>query len=270
MTEKLMITVALVGAEASRADHPQLPLTAVEIGKAAEASWRAGAAIAHIHVRDHLGNASQDAGLYRAAMDEIKKRCDIIIQVSTGGAVGMNIEERAQPLSLYPEMATLTTGSINFGEDVFLNTPQDIRMLARTMKENRIYPEFEIFDVGMIRNALQLVKEGIVGKNHHFDFVMGVPGAIPATASNLVHLVAQLPARATWSVAGIGRAQLPLATMAMVMGGHVRVGLEDNLYFRKGELASNEQLVARIARIAKELERPIATPGEAREILGIS
>lgn len=267
--DKLMITAALVGAEVTREDTPHLPVTPEEIGEAAAEAREAGAAIAHIHVRDAGGKPSQDRELYRQAIEEIRKRCDIIIQVSTGGAVGMTAEERLQPLALRPEMATLTTGTVNFGDGVFLNPPGEIEHFAKVMRDLGVLPEFEIFDVGMINNALRLVKKGLVTGHLHFDFVMGVPGGIPATAQNLLHLVGQLPDGATWTVAGVGRAQLPMAVLGVVLGGHVRVGLEDNIWYRKGELATNAQLVARVVRIAREMDREVATPGEARQMLGI-
>ncbi|MDR6225483.1 BKACE family enzyme [Desmospora profundinema] len=267
--QKLIITAALVGAEVSREDTPHLPVTPKEIGEAAVKAFDAGAAIAHIHVRDADGNPSQDRELYREAIAEIRRRCDIIVQVSTGGAVDMGADERIQPVDLRPEMATLTTGTVNFGGGVFYNPPEWIRQFALRMKEQGVRPEFEIFDSGMIPTALLLVKEGLVEGHLHFDFVMGVPGGIPADPRHLLLLVDQLPPGATWTVAGVGRHQLPLSVWAITMGGHVRVGLEDNLYYRKGELATNEQLVARVSRLAGELQRPIATPDEARKILGI-
>jgi 3-keto-5-aminohexanoate cleavage enzyme len=267
--DKLIITAALVGAEVTREDTPHLPVTPEEIGEAAAEAREAGAAIAHIHVRDAEGRPSQDRELYRQAIEEIRKRCDIIVQVSTGGAVGMTAEERLQPVTLRPEMATLTTGTVNFGDGVFLNPPREIEHFAKVMQEHGVRPEFEIFDVGMIRNALRLVKKGLVTGHLHFDFVMGVSGGIPATAQNLLHLVGQLPEQATWTVAGVGRAQLPMAVLGIVLGGHVRVGLEDNIWYRKGELATNAQLVARVVRIAREMDRDIATPDEARILLGI-
>lgn len=180
----------------------------------------------------------------------------------------MTSEERLDPVQLSPEMATLTTGTVNFGREVFMNPPRDLEIFAEKMKQFGVAPEFEIFDVGMVENALNLVKKGWVEGHLHFDFVMGVPGAIPATAKNLLHLIDQIPKEATWTVAGIGRHQLPMNTLAITLGGHVRVGFEDNIYYRRGELAtSNAQLVERVVRIARELNREIASPAEARKIL---
>ncbi|MBA4494022.1 3-keto-5-aminohexanoate cleavage protein [Paenactinomyces guangxiensis] len=268
--EKLIITAALVGAEVTREDTPYLPVTPVEIGEAAAEAREAGASIVHIHVRDENGAPTQDRNMYRRAIEEIEKRCDVVVQVSTGGAVGMSIEERIEPLSLRPEMASLTTGTVNFGDGVFMNTPEQLVAFAEEFERYGVRPEFEIFEVGMIANAMKLVKKGYFTGHLHFDFVMGVPGAIPATADHLLHMIKQLPEGATWSVAGIGRAQLPMAVLGIVLGGHVRVGLEDNIYYRKGELATNAQLVERVARIAGELNREIATPDETRRMLCLS
>lgn len=268
--EKLIITAALVGAEVTREDTPHLPVTPREIGEAAAKAREAGASIAHIHVRDADGKPSQDRALYAEAIEEIRKRTDIVIQVSTGGAVGMSAEERKQPLTLQPEMATLTTGTVNFGGDVFLNPPEMIEQFAQTMQQYGVRPEFEIFDVGMVATALRLVRKGLVTGHLHFDFVMGVPGGIPASAEHLLHLLQSLPKEATWTVAGVGRSELPMAALGVVLGGHVRVGLEDNIYYRRGELVTNEQSVARVVRIAHELDREVATPDETRGILGLT
>jgi 3-keto-5-aminohexanoate cleavage enzyme len=269
--QKCIITVAVNGAEVTREQQPALPYTPEEVAREVEQAYRAGAAIAHLHARLDDGRSTQNRERYAEMISQIRQRCDIIIQVSTGGAVGMSIEERRQPLFLQPEMATLTTGTVNFGSGVFMNSPDDIRLLARTMQEQGVRTEFEIFELGMINNALQLIKEGLVSGHQHYDLVLGVPGAMPATLENLLALVRSIPPEATWTVAGIGRHQLPMAVHALLMGGHVRVGFEDNIYYRKGELAtSNAQLVERVVRIAREVGRPIATADEAREILGIN
>ncbi len=166
-------------------------------------------------------------------------------------------------------MATLTCGTVNFGDEVFQNDLPLMRGILATMHEHGVRPELEIFDAGHLSNAKRLAAEGLLTFPQHVDFVLGVPGALDATVRNLVFLVDSLPPGCTWSVAGIGRAQLPLATMAVAMGGHVRVGLEDNLYYAKGRLARNDELVARVARIAGELGRPVATPAQARHVLGL-
>ncbi len=266
--DKLIITAALTGAEVTREDNPNLPITPAEIAAAAYDCYRAGASMVHLHARNDDGTSTQSAGVYKEAIGLIEAECDLIIQVSTGGAVGMSAEERLQPICLKPEMATLSTGSVNFGDDVFMNPPAYLEEFAKTMQEHGVKPEIEAFDVGMINNALQLVKKGLLAEPLHFDFVMGVPGGIPGTVKNLLHMAESIPPGSTWTVAGMGRTELPLGTAAVIMGGHVRVGFEDNIYFTKGVLAeSNAQLVERIARVAEIHSRPVASPDEAREIL---
>lgn len=269
--EPLIITAALTGAEVTRKQTPYLPLTPEEIADAAYACWQAGASILHLHARDEQGRATQDRGVYQQIIELIKERCDIIVQVSTGGAVGMTAEERLQPVTLSPEMATLSLGTVNFGDGVFLNTPQDIEAFAKAMIQHGVRPELEIFEVGMITTALRLAKQGLLPHHLHFDFVMGIPGAIDASAENLLLMKNQLPKGATWSVAAVGRHQLPMNTMAIVLGGHVRTGFEDNIYYRKGELAtSNAQLVERIARLANELGRDVSTVDKTRKLLELT
>ena len=268
--QKLIITAAVVGAEITRDQQPNLPVTPTEIADAVYDCHQAGASICHLHVRTDDGRPTQAGERFQATMAAIRERCDIVVQVSTGGAVGMTPDERLQPVLLNPEMATLSCGTVNLGDAVFWNGPHELKQFAERLQEHGVRPEFEIFDGGMIANAMALAKTGLVEPPFHFDFVLGVPGALPASAKNLLFLVESLPAGATWSVAGVGRHQLPMAVLAATLGGHVRVGFEDNIYYRKGELAvSNAQLVARVARIAAELDRPLATPAEAREMLGI-
>lgn len=265
----LLITCALVGAEVTREQTPHLPLTAEEIASQAEACWRAGASVIHIHVRDEVGRPTQDPALFAEVERRIRQRCDVIVQYTTGGAVGTPVEQRLRPLLNRPEMATLTTGSVNFGEEIFENPWDTISALADKMKELQIKPELEIFDFGMVDNGLRLIAEGRIQPPYHWDFVLGVPGALSARPEHLVHLVSLLPPDSTWQVAAVGRHQLPMTTMAMAMGGHVRVGLEDNIFYSKGVLAHNHELVARAARIASELGRPLLRPAEARQLLGI-
>lgn len=268
--EKLIITAALTGAEVTREQQPALPITPDEIAVAAEQCAKAGASIVHVHARRPDGTPTQDKAVYAEIIAKVRARCDIIVQVSTGGAVGMTAAERLQPVELKPEMATLSMGSVNFGNDVFINLPTDMEIFAKAMQEHGVKPEFEIFDSGMLTALQRWLKKGIVKGPVHCDFVLGVPGAMAGTAESLMFLRAQLPADATWTVAGIGSAQLPLGVLAITLGGHVRTGFEDNVYYRKGELAdSNAQLVARLVRISHELGRAVATPAEARALLGI-
>jgi 3-keto-5-aminohexanoate cleavage enzyme len=194
----------------------------------------------------------------------------VIIQPTTGGAVWHTFEQRMQPLMLKPEMATLSCGTCNFGDDVFVNTAPFMTELAEKMLSLGVKPELEVFERGMIQNAIRLHQRALLKAPLHFDMVLGVPGACPGTPEDLMYMVKQLPPDATWTVAGIGRSQLPLAAMAIIMGGHVRVGFEDNVYLEKGVLAeSNADFVKRIVRLAKELGRPVAAPDEARRILHI-
>jgi len=267
---KLIITVALTGAEVTKDANPNIPVTPDEIASEAYLCQQAGASLVHLHARDNEGKPTQCQEHFRQIIEKVREKTDLIIQVSTGGAVGMHPEERLQPVYLKPEMATLTTGSVNFGDEVFLNPPAYIERFALAIKEQGVKPEIEVFDLGMINNALGLVKKGLLTLPLHFDFVMGVPGGIPASIKNLLHLVESIPDKCTWSVAGIGRHELPLGTAAILLGGHVRVGFEDNIYFEKGKLAeSNAQLVERIAQLAGIHNRVVATPDEARQILGI-
>lgn len=270
MTEPVIITAALVGAEVSKAQNPNLPVTVEEIIADAVRVWQAGAAMVHLHVRDEAGQPSQDRELFARVIAGIRQETDLIIQVSTGGAVGMSAAERLQPLDCQPDLATLSCGSVNFGDEIFANPWPLIREFARVMQEKGIKPELEIFDAGMLDTARRLLREGLLTPPLHVDFVLGVPGGLAGTVRNLVYLVESLPLGSTWSVAGVGRSQLPLAMAALAMGGHVRVGLEDNIYYRKGELADNRRLVERVVRLAGELERPVATPAEARKILGLT
>ncbi len=266
--DPLVITVAPVGAEVTKEHNPNVPYTPEEIAEECFRAWNEGASLAHIHARNPDGTSTQDPDVYSRIIELIKAKTDMIVQVSVGGAVGMTIEERVGPVSLKPEMATLTCGTCNFGDGIFTNSQGDIEFFAKAMKDNGVKPEFEIFEVGMIETAKKLALKKLVDLPGHFDFVIGVPGAISGDPRNLTHMVSMIPAGSTWTVAGIGRHELPLGAMAIVLGGHVRVGFEDNIYYSRGVSAkSNAELVARMARLAKELGRPVAKPSEAREIL---
>jgi 3-keto-5-aminohexanoate cleavage enzyme len=270
--EKLIITAAITGAELDKSKCPVLPITPEEQAQAAKEAVEAGASVIHLHVRDDAGNPSQELSHFKRTVDAIKKACPItpVIQFSTGGAVGEKIEKRIAPLSLKPDMASFNLGTINFGEEIFVNTFADMRELAQAFEKYGVMPEFEIYDAGHVDNLRKLIKEGIVKPPYHCQFVLGVPGALSGEISSLVYLSEHLPEGSTWAVAGIGRFELPLAIHAIAMGGHVRVGLEDNIYYSKGRPAkSNAELVARIKRIALEVGREIATPAEARTKLGL-
>jgi 3-keto-5-aminohexanoate cleavage enzyme len=191
--------------------------------------------------------------------------------LTTGGAVGMTADERLAPVTLGPEMATLSLGSVNFGADVFMNHPADIETFAQAMARHGVQPELELFDAGMMATAQRPLKKGLLAAPAHLDLVLGVPGAMPGTPEALMYLRSQLPPGSSWTVASIGAAQLTLGAMAIALGGHVRVGFEDNIHFRCGELAtSNAQLVERIAAISRLMDRPPATPAEACALLGLT
>ena len=273
--QPMVITAALVGAEVTRKDTPYLPITAEEIGIEAAKCREAGAAMVHIHVRNPDGTPSQDTELFRAAIREIRKRCDIIVQTSTGGAVGMSVDERCGPLKLTgedrPDMATLSTGTVNFGEDVFWNPRPLVRDIARRIRDLGIRPEIECFDAGMIDEARYLAKEGLIELPAHFDFVLGVPGALAARPEALDFMIASIPEGSTWTCAAVGRHQLPFVDLSADRGGNARVGLEDNIYLSKGVLAKGSfELVQDAVRRAKEKGREIATPQQAREILRLT
>lgn len=271
--EKLIITAAITGAELDKEKCPVLPISPEEQATAAKECVAAGASVIHLHVRDDQGAPSQELSHFKRSVEAIRKACgpDPIIQFSTGGAVGEKIERRIAPLALRPDMASFNTGTINFGEDIFVNTFADMRGLAKAFKEHRIIPEFEIYDAGHLDNLRKLIKDKLVAPPFHCQLVLGVPGALSGEISSLVYLVEHLPADSTWAVAGVGRYELPLSGHAILMGGHVRVGLEDNIYYAKGQPArNNAQLVERITRIAKEFGREVATPRETRASLGIS
>lgn len=268
--DPLIITVAPVGAELTPEQTPHLAVTPQQLGDVARKIREAGASIVHVHCRNDDGTNTHDVARFRAAYDEIRAKSDLIVQFSTGGAIGMTPDERASVLALRPEMATLTCGTVNFGDDVFENSFPIMRGILKKMNEFGVRPELEIFDKGHLSNARRLEREGLLAFPQHVDFVLGVPGGLDASVQNLADLVDALPEGCTWSVAGIGRMQLPMAMAALAMGGHVRVGLEDNIYYSKGRLATNEELVARVVRLANELGRPVASPDQARDILGLA
>ncbi|MBZ4401643.1 MULTISPECIES: 3-keto-5-aminohexanoate cleavage protein [unclassified Myxococcus] len=275
MSTPMVITAAMVGAETTREQTPHLPITAEEIAEDAARCREAGAAMVHLHVRTPDGKPSQDAELFRAAIRAIRKRTDVLIQTSTGGAVGMTVDQRCGPLTLTgedrPDMATLTTGTVNFGEEVFWNPRPLVRDIARRIRALGLRPELECFDVGMIDEARYLAKEGLVDLPAHFDFVLGVPGTLQARPEVLDFMIASLPEGSTWTVAGVGRFQLAFVDEAAKRGGNARVGLEDNIYVSKGVLAKgNWELVAEASRRARAHGREPATPEQARKLLRLS
>lgn len=270
--EKLIITAAICGAEVTKEHNPAVPYTLEEIVREAKSANDAGASIIHLHVRMDDGTPTQSTTRFQLAYDAIRAVCpDVIVQPSTGGAVGMTDLERLQSTDIVPtpEFATLDCGTLNFGGDeIFINTDNTIFNFAKIMKERGIKPELEVFDKGMIDIAMKVYKKGLLVEPLHFDFVLGVQ--MTATLRDLVFMVGSIPAGSTWTAAGIGRSAFDIAAGAIIMGGHVRVGFEDNLYLEKGRLAdSNGELVEKVVKLAKILGREIATPAEARKILGM-
>lgn len=266
----VIITAALVGAELTRKETPYLPLTPDEIAEAARLAVEAGAAVVHLHVRDDQGKPTNSAGRFTEVVNRIRERCRPvpILQVSTGGAVGDPFESRAAPLEARPEMASLNSGSVNFGDEVFANPLPFIEFLALREKERGIKPEIEIYDLSHVEAANHLIEKGVILTPPHFQFVMGVKGGLAATEENLKLLVARIPKNATWTVAGIGRFEFPMTELSLKMGGHVRVGLEDNIYLEKGILAKgSHELVRKAVELAKRYGRDPTSPAQARAIL---
>ena len=270
--EKLILTAAICGAETTKAHNPAVPYTVSELVAEARRSVDAGAAILHLHVRRDDGTPTQDKERFRECMEAIRSACpEVILQPSTGGAAGMTDEERLQPTELYPEMASLDCGTLNFGEDIFVNSKSTIIFFAQRMKLNGIKPELEVFDKSMIDTVLRLHKQGIIQSPMHFNLAVGVDGGIAGEMRDVTFLTDSLPKDATFSITGIGRTEFPAVAMACLLGGHARVGLEDNVYLSRGVKASgNGALVEKAVEIARILGREIASPQEARSILHIN
>jgi len=271
MENKVIITVAPTGNVPTKEMNPSLPVTPQEIADQIYECWKEGAAVAHIHARDREGRPTSDVNVFREILAclEAKGNCDIITQLSTGGRAGKTYQERGQMLCLAPEMASLATGSSNFPTSANFNDPETIAYLAGEMKKYGVKPEIEVFDTAMLFNALQLVKKGVLEWPLQINLVLGVPGSQPASAKQLFFLYENLPEGVTWTVSAIGKDHVALSAMALALGGSVRVGLEDNIYYCKGVLATNVELVRRAKQLAQAMGREIATPAEARQILGL-
>jgi 3-keto-5-aminohexanoate cleavage enzyme len=270
---KLIITVGITGSRITREQTPHIPITPAEIAQSGIEAWKSGAAILHIHVRDpktQLG--TQDLTVFKEVVDRIRNQTDAILCLTTSGIPGRNLptEERLQPLALNPEMVSFDAGSVNMGLNVFLNPPEFLESLAKATLDKGIKPELEVFEVGMVYTCLRYLRKGLLKSPLHFQFVLGTKGGMPATPKSLLFLEEVIPQGSTWSVIGVGASQLSMAMMGMMMDGHIRVGLEDNIYYSKGVLAeSNAHLVERVVRISKEFGREVATPSEARKILSL-
>jgi uncharacterized protein (DUF849 family) len=272
LSQTTIITVAPTGAWPSKKDNPHIPLTPQEIAEDVYSCWQAGAAIAHLHMRDENGVGTMDQNRFAETVDLIRKKCDIVLNLTTSGALNATDETRmAHLIALKPELASFDAGSMNWMHTtLFINRPDFLEKLGRTMIAQGVKPEIEIFDAGMIYNALYYLKQGVLKAPTHYQFVLGAAGGIGSSVANLVYLKGLIPQDATWSAFGIGKDALPIMLTTIAMGGHVRVGMEDNVYYAKGKLAdSNAQFVARAARIIRESNREVATPKAARQILGI-
>ncbi len=269
MSEKTIITVAPTGNIPTRDLNPNTPLTPKEIALDVYHCYLEGAAIAHIHARDEKGRPTTDPAVFREIIDRVREKCDIIIQTSTG-ARGGSTEQRGDCIELRPEMASLSTGSSNFPSGVNYNPPDLIENLARRMRERAVKPELEIFDLSMIDNALYLLHKGLLKEPLHFNLVLNVPGSLKGTPRNLFMLKESLPPRCTWTVSAIGKSHKQLIALALILGGNVRVGIEDVLQLEIGRPVSNPELVQSAAKMAEMLDREIAEPTEARKILGLS
>jgi len=268
-----LITVAPTGAETKKSDCPQLPTTLAELVETAVACEASGASAIHIHIRDADHRPSLDAVLLRETVQAVREHTTLVIQLSTGGSVDDSLEKRLTVLDAEPDSCSLTCGTSNFGNDVFLNPYPFMAQLYQLAKEREIVPELELIELGHVESLRRLIDTyGLpFGGKVHVDFVLGIPGAMPATPAALLAGIQALPAEVTsWSAGGIARSHLPIAAMALACGGHLRVGMEDNLYFAQGQrVERNDELVSRAADLSRLLQRPPLTTDQARAMLGV-
>jgi 3-keto-5-aminohexanoate cleavage enzyme len=268
-----LITVAPTGAELAKSDFPQLPTTLEELVETAKSCEAAGAAMIHLHIRDSEHQPTLDHGYLSAAVEALRDATTLVIQLSTGGSVHDPLEQRLTVLDAEPDSCSLTCGTTNFGDDMFLNPWGFMSDLYVQAQEREVVPEFELFDLGHVASLSRLVdKHGLpFGGKVHVDFVTGVPGGMPGSPAALLAGVAMLPPEVTsWSATGIGRSHLPVAAAALAAGGHLRVGMEDNVVFARGvPVEHNSQLVERAAQLAEVMQRPAMSTAEARVLLGV-
>jgi 3-keto-5-aminohexanoate cleavage enzyme len=275
--DKVIITAAVCGSRPTKEMNPAVPYTPAEIADAAVDCWQAGAAVVHVHVRDpQTGAPSSDITLFREVLDRIRNRCDMLVNLTTSGlnitaaSEDEIIEQRLEPVSLRPDICSLDIGSLNFQDRPFVNSPRFGQTAARRMRDHGVKPEIEVFDVGHTDQARYWLDDGLIAEPPYFQLCMGVRWGIPASPENLIFMQSKLPANCRWSVLGVGRHQLPMITMGVLLGGHVRVGFEDNLFRRRGELAtSNAEMVEMAVEVVQVLQREPASPAEARAMLGI-
>jgi len=270
---KTIVSAALTGAWPTKEKNPAVPYTPREIAKDVVECRQAGAAIVHLHMRDKDGGGTMDINLFRETVGYVRAECpDVVVNLTTSGAVDATDASRtAHLIELKPEMASYDCGSMNWMHTtVFLNHPAFLEKLGRTMIEYGVKPEIEAFDAGMIYNALHYARTGVLLTPMHFQICLGAPGGSLATVENLVYLKSLIPEGSTWSAFGIGAQSLPILYATIALGGHVRVGLEDNVYYARGRLAkSNAEFVERAVRLVREANNEPATPAEARAILGL-
>ncbi|MCK1394355.1 3-keto-5-aminohexanoate cleavage protein [Bradyrhizobium sp. 1] len=268
-----IITVAPTGAFPTKEHNPAIPLTPREIAEDVYECWQAGAAIAHLHMRDDAGKGTMDKGRFIETVGRIRERCDIVLNLTTSGDLNATDETRmAHLIELKPELASFDAGSMNWMHaTLFINHPAFLERLAGVMNENGVKPEIEVFDPGMLYNATYYMKKNVLRGPGYFQFVLGAAGGIAATVENLVFLKSLLPPHAVWSAFGIGAGHLPILFATLSLGGHIRVGMEDNVLYAKGRLAKNNaEFVARAARLVREANGSVATASSAREILNLS
>ncbi|MBO0832661.1 MAG: 3-keto-5-aminohexanoate cleavage protein [Actinobacteria bacterium] len=271
-TQDTLITVAPTGAEADKEKVPALPVTLTELVSTATACQNAGAAVIHVHIRDDNARPTLDLGRLTETVAALREATDLIIQLSTGGAVTDTFEQRLAVLDAAPDACSLTCGTVNFGADIFMNPWDFITELYAKTQALGVVPEFELFDFGHIATLHRLLAQfGLPAGGHvHCDLVMGVPGGMPGNAATLVQAAAALPPGATWSATGIGRASLPVLFAALAAGGHLRVGMEDTVTFARGRpVAANAELVARAAAAADLAQRPAMSTAAARTMLAV-
>ena len=269
---KTIITVATTGAWPTKADNPNVPMTPEDISNDVYECWKSGAAIAHLHMRDANGKGTMDKSLFEKTVMLIREKCDIVINCTTSGDLNATDETRQAHLkSIRPEMASYDCGSMNWmNSTLFINHPKFLEELGLTMQEYNVKPEIEVFDSSFIYNALHYVNKGVLKTPVHYQLVLGAAGGTAATVENLVYLKNLIPEGSTWSAFGIGRGHMPILYATIALGGHIRVGMEDNVYYSKGKLSSsNAQFVERAARIIKEYGNDVATPDDAREMLSL-
>jgi 3-keto-5-aminohexanoate cleavage enzyme len=276
MTTPTLITVAPTGAESAKADVPALPVTLDELVATAKECEAVGASVIHVHIRDEKAQPTLDQGRLRDTVAALRAQTSLIVQLSSGGSVHDPETDRLAVLDAAPDMASCTMGTVNFGEDVFLNRWEFVVELHTRMQERGIVPEYEIFDLGHLWALQRLLdKYGLPAGGHvHLDLVMGVPGGMPGTTAALfacTSALADLPEGTTWSATGIGRTSIPVMLASLSAGGHLRVGMEDTVTYAKGQpVESNAQLVARAAGFARLAQRPPLTTEQARSMLGLT